>query len=70
MRAFRKKIVSDESNQPVAVLIDYADWLEIERELGLKNENPRVVDLTPFVGTITWPEDPLEYQIRIREEWD
>ncbi len=31
MHAIRKKIVTDEDARPVAVQIDYEDWLEIER---------------------------------------
>ncbi len=31
MNAIRKKIVTDEDARPVAVQIDYEDWLEIER---------------------------------------
>jgi hypothetical protein len=70
MRAIKKRVVVDEANQPVAVQIDYADWLEMERELALKKEEPPVVDLSPFVGTVVWPEDAVEYQRRIRDEWD
>lgn len=29
----RKKIVSDENIKPVSVIVDWADWLEIERML-------------------------------------
>lgn len=35
MLSIHKKIVTDEAMRPVAVQIDYADWLEIERQLGL-----------------------------------
>lgn len=31
MRNFKKKIVTDEAMRPVAVLIDYEDWQEIEK---------------------------------------
>ncbi|MDZ7958918.1 MAG: hypothetical protein RMY34_13720 [Aulosira sp. DedQUE10] len=33
MLPFKKKIVSDEAMRPVAVLIDYQDWEEIEKIL-------------------------------------
>jgi len=65
-----KKIVTDENHQPVAVQIDYADWLEIERLLDIQPPEPRRVDLSKFAGTIRITEDPLEYQRRIRSEWD
>ena len=34
MRPIRKKILTDDAMQPVAIQIDYADWLEIERLLN------------------------------------
>ena len=70
MVAIRKKTVLDEENHVVAVQIDYQDWLEIERQLGITSETPRHVDLSRFAGTIRITEDPLEYQRRIRAEWD
>ena len=33
MHVIRKSIISDEAQHPIAVQIDYADWLEIERSL-------------------------------------
>ncbi len=33
MRTIHKKIVMDEKSRPVAVQIDYEDWLEIEQLL-------------------------------------
>jgi hypothetical protein len=68
MHAIRKKIVTDEAHRPIAVQVDYEDWLEIERLLQLRDDAP-LVDLSPFIGTITLNEDPLEYQRRIRDEW-
>lgn len=38
MRDIRKKIVTDEHGEPLAVQIDYADWLEIERQLKASQE--------------------------------
>jgi hypothetical protein len=69
--AIRKKIVTDEDHKPVAVQIDYDDWLEIERLLKLEQPEPRRVDLSRFAGKLTMelPEDPVEYQRRIRDEW-
>jgi hypothetical protein len=68
MPAIRKKIVSDEDWKPVAVIVDYDDWLEIERLLGLTGDE-KPTDISRFIGTIHLTEDPLEYQQRIREEW-
>lgn len=76
MDAIRKKIVTDEESRPVAVQIDYEDWLEIERLLeGLEAKEPETGGsgyrelLEKTRGS--WKHgDGLEYQIRIREEWD
>lgn len=69
MRAIRKRIVTDEQAQPVAVQIDYADWLQIEKELGLRNGGAPSVALEHFRGAIRLSEDPVAYQDRIRGEW-
>lgn len=69
MRAIHKKIVSDESQRPVAVQIDYADWLEIERSLQLTNDDAKILDPAQFAGVISLSEDPLAYQSRVRGEW-
>jgi hypothetical protein len=69
MLSIRKKIVTDEDMRPVAVQIDYEDWLEIERQLGLGVPKPRVTNLARHRGVLTLPEEPLEYQRRVRDEW-
>ena len=33
----QKRIVTDENRRPVAVQIDYADWIKIERQLDLES---------------------------------
>ncbi|MCI0654645.1 MAG: hypothetical protein L0Y39_09240 [Methylococcaceae bacterium] len=30
----------------------------------------KLVDLMQYHGTLDWPEDALEYQQRVRSEWD
>jgi hypothetical protein len=71
MRPFSKKIVTDESNRPVAVQIDYQDWLEIERILEDNPAPAKVTDLSRYHGILKdLAEDPLEFQRRIRAEWD
>jgi hypothetical protein len=65
-----KKIVTDENQQPIAVQIDYEDWIKIERELHLHDTNPVTIDPKNFAGTIgSWGEDAVAYQRRVREEW-
>ncbi len=69
MHKIRKKILTDETERPVAVQIDYADWLEIERSLDLRDVETPNTDLSAYDGVITLTEDPLQYQSRIRQEW-
>ena len=70
MHPIGKKVLTDQLNRPVAVQIDYADWLEIESLLDIRGEvSPKTVDLSRYVGVISLGEDPLEYQTRIRGEW-
>ncbi len=69
MDAIRKKIVTDEESRPVAVQIDYADWLEIEELLRRYGEQPRTPDLSRYAGSIQLTEDPLAYQSRMRGDW-
>lgn len=75
MRTISKKIVTDDRNNPIAVQIDYADWLRIERELadldrnGSNGGNAKLTNLNDLRGSLKLTEDPLEYQKRIRAEW-
>lgn len=69
MRKIRKKILTDSAERPVAVQIEYTDWLEIERTLNLETEEPRNTDLSGYAGIITLSEEPLGFQSRIRQEW-
>lgn len=56
MNIVRKRIVTDETMQPVAVQIDYADWLEIERILS---SNGRTADQPSSL-----PENAERYPLR------
>lgn len=74
MQAIHKTIVTDEAMRPIAVQIDYADWLQIEQTLELAGSKPSeepspVMTPSQFAGTITLKEDPLAFQSRIRGEW-
>ena len=70
MLELQKKIVTDESLNPIAVQINYLDWLEIENLLKLTRYTPKIVDLSSYIGSIKLAEDPLIYQKRIRSEWE
>ncbi len=64
----KKKILTDENNHPIAVQIDYQDWLEFEKILKLHAAKSSA-NLEAFSGKITLSEDPLSLQKKIREEW-
>jgi len=69
MSKINRKLIVDAANQPVAVQIDYADWLEIERLLDLADRPGQSVDLNQFSGKVPMAIDPLAYQRQIRGEW-
>jgi len=69
MTPIRKTILKDSQQRPVAVQIEYADWLEIERRLHLEDSASAEKDLQGYAGTIALKEEPLEYQSRVRGEW-
>ncbi|MBZ5562928.1 MAG: hypothetical protein LAP13_10980 [Acidobacteriia bacterium] len=69
MHRIRKKIVKDEAQRPIAVQIDYNDWLRIERSLNLEDEEDQTADLSRYEGVLSLTEDPLAYQSRVRNEW-
>jgi hypothetical protein len=69
MHPIKKQIVTDESMQPVAVIIDYNDWQNIEAILKSTPEPAQLTDLSSFAGSISLPIDPLTYQQQIRDEW-
>lgn len=69
-----KRIVTDENMNPVAVQIDYDDWLAIEEQLKVEDTtpSPRCTELKRLLKDSRgiWKEgDGLEYQRRIRAEW-
>lgn len=70
MHEIHPRILTDANQQPVAVQIDYGDWLEIQELLGLAANSTAPVDLNRFAGTMQWSEDALEFQRRVRAEWD
>jgi hypothetical protein len=69
MHPIKKQIVTDESMQPVAVIIDYNDWQNIEVILKNAPEPAQLTDLSSFAGSISLSIDPLTYQQQIRDEW-
>jgi len=62
----RKKVMTDENHYPVAVQIDYRDWLKIENALQIPQDGRRSTNLARHVGKFAWPVDGLEYQDEVR----
>lgn len=69
MHTVRKRLVTDENHRPVAVQIDYNDWLKIAQQLDIKESQDKPVDLSCYEGTLKLKESPLDYQARCRREW-
>ena len=69
MLTIHKKVLLDEAMNPVAVQIDYADWVEIARRLGIESKIGESAALEQFEGTISLTKDPMAFQTRMREEW-
>jgi hypothetical protein len=72
-----KKIVRTEDETPVAVQIEYEDWKRIEAKLqALLPDSTEADEDTEFEDALnasrgTWTAgDGLEYQRRLRSEWD
>ena len=69
MLTIHKKVLLDDAMNPVAVQIDYADWVEIARRLGIEPKSGESTALQRFEGAISMTEDPMAFQTRMREEW-
>lgn len=70
MTGIRKRIVTDDQMNPIAVQIDYTDWLEIERRLEIAETAKPSTDLSRHAGRLKWPMDGMEFQEQARREWD
>ncbi|MBF0384026.1 MAG: hypothetical protein HQL69_23665 [Magnetococcales bacterium] len=69
MQIVRKILVTDEEHRPVAVQIDYNDWLKIEQQLNVQDRQAKIVDLSKYAGGLNLTESPLAYQASCRSEW-
>jgi hypothetical protein len=56
MRTTHKHLVTDESGQPVSVLIPYQEWLEIERQLTGVTATRGAAQLQCHAGAILCPK--------------
>ncbi len=68
-KTIHKKIVVNENNKPVEVIISYDEWKEIERILETGRHGMVREKLKEYAGTVHLEEEPLEYQRRMRSEW-
>jgi hypothetical protein len=69
LKAIHKKVVMDETNKPVEVIINYDEWKEIEQLLDKELKVATKEQLKSYAGTLHLEEDPLVYQRRMRSEW-
>lgn len=69
MASFRKHLVTDEHLRPIAVQIDYADWLKIEQAISSNCASSEPRDLSRYSGVLELKDEPLGYQRNIRSEW-
>jgi len=69
IKEIHKKIVFNEQNKPVEVIIDYREWQEIERMLEAGRKGMSKERLRTYAGIMSVGEEPMEYQRRMRDEW-
>ena len=60
-----KKLVTNEAQQPIAVQIDYADWLKIEALLEKYTQKPT----GPLHNTTVWQNQWCELAQQIDKAW-
>ena len=65
-----KKIVFDERNIPIEVIISYEQWKEIEAGLKPYEKGISNKELEKYKGVLQLREEPLKFQKRIRDEWN
>ena len=68
VKQIKPRIVLDEHHQPAEVIIPYSDWLLIEQELDKTVAAPPF-DINRLAGSLKLSEDPIEFQRRMRNEW-
>lgn len=64
-----KKIVLDENNKPLEVIISYSEWEKIEKIISGVTRRMTKENLNKYAGILNLKEDPLDYQKRLRSEW-
>lgn len=69
IKDIHKKIVVDENNRPLEIIISYDEWKEIEEILESYPKIMKKERLKEYMGILHIDEDPLDFQRRIRSEW-
>ena len=64
-----KQIMTDDSGQPVSVVIPYHEWLELERAVLSQSQGTDSQTLRSYAGAIHLSSDPVVYQRQLRDEW-
>ncbi|GEM_PF-2905615 len=70
MKVLSKRILSDENGRPVAVQRDHDEFLRFEKAVEKVEMESAYQRMMSFVGKVKWDEEPVEYQRRLRDEWD
>ncbi len=70
MKIVSKRILSDENGRPIAVQMDYDEFVRFEKAVESVEPRDAYERMMSAVGTVKWDEDPVEYQRRLRDEWD
>lgn len=64
-----KKIVVDENSKPLEVIISYDEWEKIEKLMTGAGKALTSAKLRKHIGILSLKDDPLDYQKRMRNEW-
>lgn len=68
MSSIHAKLITDHHTHPVAVQIEYSQWLKIKQLL--QNVTDEKEGLLKYAGSIHLKDlDPLDYQKNMRDEW-
>ncbi len=69
IKHINKKVVFDNRNKPIEVIINYKLWTAIENILKLPQKSMTKNKLQKYVNTIKLKENPIKFQRRMRYEW-
>ena len=69
IKHINKKVVLDNKNKPIEVIINYKLWTAIENILKVHKKVMTKNKLQKYVNTIKLKENPVKFQQRMRYEW-